>query len=104
MKKLLLIAMLAGCHKVDIGGIGEACRSDGSCNSELLECLRWTGNGPYYTCQPKRPVTLRIEADCSGTEDCFCHRCNKSCATGVKICAYSDTSVWGAKPSTCECK
>ena len=94
MKKLIIATLfLAGCHT---GDFGERCNKDGSCNAAGLECY-------YSECSVKRAPER--PKNCAYESECFCVTCADKCGdAGVKICAYSDTSVWGAKPAVCECK
>lgn len=95
MKALGLVALfLIGCHT---GNFDETCNKDGSCNSQNLEC------GIYDKCVVKQPPAPPRR--CYYESECFCVICAEKCGdAGVKVCAYSDTSVWGSKPAVCECK
>lgn len=96
---LVLVFMCIGCeHR---GGVDELCLVDGTCISEL----KCTLVGWQHLCRlvPPPPTTLR-PARCNYESECFCTTCADHCQNGVKTCSYSDTSVWGAKPSLCECQ
>jgi hypothetical protein len=96
MKILLItLALVAGCHT---GDLGENCNKDGTCNGTNLTCSAWSGVCAKKT-DPAPPSRCNYESEC------FCVTCAERCgASGVKSCAFSDVSVWGAKPSVCECK
>lgn len=94
MKLIFLIAILGltGCHS---GDLGEFCNPNGSCNSGSLECAQ------HGTCVIKRSETSGLKYE----SQLFCASCTESCGSaGMKSCAFSDPSVWGSKPSTCECR
>lgn len=92
-----LLLLVCSCHR---GDLSERCNLDGTCNSPNLVCFSWAD---FSECRTPPPVTAPNR--CHGAADCFCLRCADSCVdAGVKSCAYSDTSTWGAKPATCECK
>jgi hypothetical protein len=92
---LVLAFVLFGCHT---GDFDQPCNKDGSCNGPNLVCDRG-----WEKCMVKEPP--RAPGRCSYESECFCVTCADKCGdAGVKTCAYSDTSVWGAKPAVCECK
>lgn len=94
-KSLVLTLFFIGCSVP--GTLNEPCKSDGTCNSPHLTC-----NQRGY-CMP--PIAAPPDRRCYYESDCFCVTCSEKCSSsGVKLCAYSDTSVWGSKPSICECK
>ncbi len=79
------------------GTIDNDCTPDGKCIGQL-ECFTW---GDRSTCRaPKSPEPKKR---CVFESECFCVTCADHCEHGVKVCDYSDTSVWGAKPAVCEC-
>lgn len=79
------------------GALNEPCKSDGTCNSPNLMCSR---NGYCVSLAAKEPAR-----HCHFESECFCVTCSEKCSSsGVKVCAFSDTSVWGSKPAICECK
>ncbi len=98
MKRFLVAALfLAACHK---GGLEEDCNPDGTCDFQDLECQP---GGMGYRCfvrvRPSPMAVPRSEADQ------FCEMCLKRCgAAGLKHCAYTDVTVWGSKPTVCECR
>lgn len=104
MRQLLLLALFAiGCGVKSTGYLGEHCNSAGDCNSPRLSCQH-TFNGEWQCAVKSEPETGPPRR-CSYESECFCVTCAERCgASGVKTCAYSDTSVWGAKPALCECK
>lgn len=84
------------------GNIETDCNHDGTCNSPGLSCQQNLGG--YFRCYPK-PSPPDPSVRCHYQSECFCMTCADKCGdAGVKQCAYSDTSVWGAKPAVCECK
>lgn len=90
---LVIIISISGCHT---GDLGEECNKNGTCNSPNLECLSDISS-PH--CWIKREKT-----ECNDPADCFCKRCLEKCSGAFKRCEYTDTSVWGSKPTVCECK
>ncbi len=99
MKAILVtLLFLSGCHT---GDFEENCNPNGGCNSDKLECGWFAGKCRVKT----EPQAIDKERRCSYESECFCVTCADKCGTsGVKTCAFSDTSVWGAKPAVCECK
>ncbi len=98
MKSVIAATLLMiACHS---GGMEEACNPDGTCNFPNLEC----GPGGFgYRCfvrvQKNPTVTFRSEADI------FCENCLTRCGVaGLRHCAFTDVSVWGSKPTVCECR
>lgn len=90
----LFAVLIIGCHT---GDFDQDCNKDGSCNSPNLECKSWG------RCGVKDPP--HTPGRCSYESECFCVTCAERCGdAGVKVCAFSDTTVWGAKPAVCECK
>lgn len=87
------------CHS-HTGSLQESCNPDGTCNANALECT-WTGN-----CRPKTGPHVPDPSRCYDVESvCFCRTCATQCGEkGMLNCLYTDTSVWGSKPATCECK
>ncbi len=101
MKRLsLLVVLLVACGS-PTGKLDGVCNLDGSCDSPALFCES-TYDGHYCHLKPaeeKPPKRCRYESEC------FCLLCADKCgAAGVKACLWSDTSVWGSKPASCECK
>lgn len=89
---LTLISM--ACSK---GGLEEECYPDGTCASPNLECQL---GGIGHRCFPRQKQLL-VTSDA----DRFCEICLKRCgAAGLKHCAYTDVTVWGSKPTVCECR
>lgn len=91
--------LLAGCPR---GHLGEDCRPDGTCFAGLAcQHTGTKGSGSrVMECYP--PPAAKT---CGGDADCFCEACLRRCGdAGVKLCAYSDVSVWGSKPTVCECR
>lgn len=90
VKWVAALVLLCACSR---GNLGDDCNPDGSCNSPHLACSG-------LTCQIKpEPKT------CTSDADCFCERCMARCGTaGIKVCAFTDVSVWGSKPTVCECR
>jgi hypothetical protein len=89
----LLSASLLACHT---GNFNESCNKDGTCNSSNLICNQVVCIVKEAPSPPRR---------CFYESECLCVTCSEKCGeAGVKECVYSDTSVWGAKPSACECK
>jgi hypothetical protein len=79
------------------GAVGAPCNPDGSCAGPLLRCHT---NSRCYAVQPERTLPT-----CGHESQCWCVTCAEKCgANGVSRCTYSDTSVWGAEPSVCQCK
>lgn len=96
MRRLLFLAALAlaDCTR---GNLGENCNADGTCNTPSLAC-RPDSNG--HGCYPKPEAKT-----CNGDADCFCEACLKRCgAAGVKRCEFTDVTVWGSRPTVCECR
>jgi len=97
MELLALTATLLACEQK--GGYDEACLVDGGCVDPGLAC-----NDITHKCLMRptpRPASLR----CTYESECFCVACVDRCGdAGMRSCNYSDTSVWGAKPATCECR
>lgn len=86
---VLAIFLLTACHR---GDYGEECNADGTCNAPALVC-----NG---RCWMRPPAST-----CSSEADCFCDACLKRCGSaGIKRCEFTDVSVWGSKPTVCECR
>lgn len=53
-----------------------------------------------HGCYPKPEAKT-----CNGDADCFCEACLKRCgAAGVKRCEFTDVTVWGSRPTVCECR
>ncbi len=78
---------------VPIGELGGRCNKDGTCNFDSLRC-----NG-LEVCD-----TRYVSQEQHETET-FCKTCASDCGSlGMKSCSYSDPTVWGSLPSTCECK
>jgi hypothetical protein len=93
------VLFVAGCASA--GDLGGPCNKDGTCNSANLACKESLAAGAR--CFAKTPEEMP-KSGCRYESECFCVTCAERCgATGVKSCAYSDTSVWGAKPALCEC-
>lgn len=96
MRLILYVVLLAACHR---GDIDEDCNPDGTCNAPQLSCQHF-GNGPRCSIRP--PEDKRT---CHSDADCFCEHCLTRCGSaGIKMCAYTDVSVWGSKPTICECR
>lgn len=94
LNAIIATLALTACHQ---GNFGEECNKDGTCNFQNLEC------SVVGVCRTR--TAARSPTRCGSESECFCVTCADKCAdAGVKQCAYSDTSVWGSKPSTCECK
>ncbi len=89
------LGALSGCGKP--GEPGEDCLPDGTCTGKL-ECVRWGGSP---RCQPPSapPPPQRPDAER------FCAECLRQCGTaGLRACEFADTTVWGSKPTRCECR
>lgn len=96
---IALLLLLCSCNK-HTGLLNENCNPDGTCSSPNLECHSWSNTSE---CRAKEPPVAPFR--CRGDAECFCLTCNDNCAdAGIRTCAFSDTSVWGSKPSVCECK
>ena len=92
VKAMALVMLLSGCPEP--GTLGAECRPDGTCNGSTLRCA---SDARCWSVQP--------ELVCSGDADCFCDACLKRCGSvGIKRCEYTDPSVWGSKPTVCECR
>lgn len=90
-----LILFPLACSK---GGLEESCYSDGTCASPNLKCDL---SGMGYRCFPRQEVKGLETSEA----DRFCEVCLKRCGTaGLKHCAYTDVTVWGSKPTVCECR
>jgi len=76
-----------GCSPV--GSPGGRCNDDGTCNGGFV-CRENINHN--YECQNPLPDVSKRR--CIWESDCFCITCSEKCgASGVKLCAYSDTSV-----------
>lgn len=98
MRAALIFAALAlaGCPAAT-GTLGGYCFGDGTCSAPALSCQ---ASGDGMRCWPKPEART-----CNGDADCFCEACLKRCGdAGVKRCEFSDVSVWGSKPTVCECR
>jgi hypothetical protein len=95
-----VIANIAwGCN-MHRGDLGETSNKDGTCNSPSLYC-----SDMFDRCTAVDRPLSPVNHNCAYESECFCVACAEKCGeAGVKTCAYSDTSVWGAKPALCECK
>jgi hypothetical protein len=92
-----LILLVTGCHYGPEGTLGERCKADGTCVGDHLIC--------DMASQCVANNAPAAGSGCYAPSECFCKRCAEGCAdAGMKACNYTDTSVWGAKPATCECK
>lgn len=92
---LVSVVSTFGCHT---GDYNESCNADGGCNDPGLKC-----DEDWRKCHLKPEP--KQSNKCNYESECFCLTCADKCgSTGVKTCAYSDTSVWGSKPALCECK
>lgn len=105
MKKLILftfIIALYGCDSMyHTGRLNDTCNADGTCNAPALECRN---DGAGASCHVKNIPDTEIKR-CAFESECFCMTCADKCGDGgIKACIFSDTSVWGSKPSSCECK
>ncbi len=99
MKRTLLLVLLLGCHQDPVGTLGGRCKPDGTCTGEHLFC-----NGTDECAPSNMPQPVNM-GNCFPESVCFCQRCAESCGdAGLKACQYTDTSVWGSKPATCECR
>lgn len=110
MRLALLIAMLAACSRESLGTLKGPCKPDGTCNSPNLECRRNYDWGPDYICVIDYSKLTANPTDSNAVNwnseaTQFCNKCTESCgASGLKECHWADTTVWGAKPTVCECK
>jgi hypothetical protein len=94
-----LLVSLFGCHHGPQGTLGESCKPDGTCIGAHLRC------DLSNECAPMNIPLLVVDQRCRGEIDCFCKRCADSCVDGgMAECDFTDTSVWGAKPSVCKCR
>jgi hypothetical protein len=94
------ILSTGGLPKKGKGNLGQQCREDGTCNSPNLVCLSTLEES--YLCGL---VVPKIDRSCTSEPDCFCETCLKRCGTsGIKRCEFTDTTVWGSKPTVCECR
>lgn len=92
---ILIAFFITACHT---GNLDEKCNSDGTCNGENLECH-------FSRCMIRYKPEPVVVKRCNFESECFCIACAEKCGdAGVKMCSFSDTSVWGSKPSVCECK
>lgn len=92
------VFLLTSCGDAQVGDVGNRCNSDGTCNSPNLEC-RAVRASTVFECVPKG------HRGCQSRSECFCNSCAEQCGKkGVERCVYTDTSVWGAQPTVCECK
>lgn len=77
------------------GTINATCRPDGTCVSPTLVC-----DSVWGVCRAKEAT-----ATCHNDADCFCEACLQRCGNvGLRRCEYTDPSVWGSKPTVCECR
>ena len=95
---ILMFAFVSACQAEPVGTLGARCKPDGTCLGEHLRCNAWS----ECVAENAPPAS----AGCYREGECFCKRCAESCGAdgGMKVCSYTDTSVWGSKPSTCECR
>lgn len=89
MRKLVLVLLISACST---GYLGEPCDPDGTCRSPALFC---SSSGFCYAKQ----------AQYTSDADRFCADCLTRCGSvGLKRCEYTDPTVWGSKPTVCECR
>ena len=97
---VVLLVLGIDCHS-HTGSLNDTCNADGTCNGTNLTCT-WSAQ-----CRPKDgPAGPPDPSRCYDVESvCFCRTCATQCGSaGMLNCLYQDTSVWGSKPATCECK
>ena len=96
---IALLLLVCSCNNHP-GDVDQRCNPDGTCNGTMLRCETRGVQAICYPIPVERPaVHYRTDAEK------FCDNCGQNCSdAGVRTCAYSDTSVWGAKPALCECK
>lgn len=95
---VLCVLAIVGCSTRRRGDFGGACNPDGTCNAPTLACGVRIEDECGLALHPRDPR-------CNYESECFCVTCAERCGeVGVDRCEYSDTSVWGSKPSVCKCK
>lgn len=96
-----VLLCLLGCE--ERGFVDQPCNNNGTCNDDKLICMVIQHRGHF--CMLKTDNLEFIKSTVGEDSIRFCNYCLQHCNVhGVKICAYSDTSVWGSKPSVCECR
>lgn len=90
---LLMCIIMAGC--IQKGAYHRPCTDEGKCNQSMV-----CNSG--FCMLPEELKPKENPYDLAGN---FCTKCLTQCgAAGLKRCEFSDTSVWGSKPSVCECR